>query len=414
MLPVCLLSLFIGLFLFPSLGMAACTGSSPIWNCPANARDIAAAISSGKSGDTINVAAGTIPSLSVTINGRYLIGAGSTTESPSATSGTIIQSGTIKLTKHSTYHSRISGFSFTGTGNHLSVSGTASAKAFIIDHNYIFSNGGSAANRMVILGVNGGLLHHNTFVASGCVPHCFGDVFNIQTGESWTEDPTIGSNDTTGERNIYFEDNTFEGITETAPDGDQRARLVIRYNTYKDSSIVFHSGFKTSGGYSDTTLNGGTRHFEVYNNTFIRVSNSVPMNKWIWVRGATGVIANNSMDRASSPDGSTYPNKSAIRLSVNCNKQSYPMEFQVGQLSSKPDATPDTPLLIFGNMAGPNSDGTADSNFIAVGSSDSGGLTCATPSNYIQVNRDYVLSNSWGWKPYTYPHPLQADPAPQR
>ena len=63
---------------------------------------------------------------------------------------------------------------------------------------------------------------------------------------------------------------------------------------------------------------GGTRQFEIYNNVFDRVSNSVAINKWIWVRGSSGVIANNSFDRAESPDGQTYPNKSEILLTVGC------------------------------------------------------------------------------------------------
>ena len=35
-------------------------------------------------------------------------------------------------------------------------------------------------------------------------------------------------------------------------------------------------------------------------------------------------------------------------------------------------------------------------------------VSCASPGAYIQQGRDYVLSNSWGWIPYTYPHPLQS------
>ena len=35
-------------------------------------------------------------------------------------------------------------------------------------------------------------------------------------------------------------------------------------------------------------------------------------------------------------------------------------------------------------------------------------VSCANPGGYIQQGRDYVLSNTWGWTPYTYPHPLQS------
>jgi hypothetical protein len=162
---------------------------------------------------------------------------------------------------------------------------------------------------------------------------------------------------------------------------------------------VFHGGYPT-----DSSPGGGTRQFEVYNNTFDRVSNNVPINKWIWVRGSSGVIANNVMDKADSPDGSTYPNKREILLTVGC-PTSYPVQYQVGQ-SSQTAASPTQPLAIFGNT-GP---GTSDSNFIVVAGSETAGPPCSSPNTYIQKGRDYVLSNTWGWTPYVYPHPLQGEP----
>jgi hypothetical protein len=133
------------------------------------------------------------------------------------------------------------------------------------------------------------------------------------------------------------------------------------------------------------------------------VSNAIPVNKWIWVRGSTGVIANNSMARADSPDGSSYPNKPEILLTVGCPNP-YPMQYQVGQSNQTPEKVPTRPLAIFGNT-GP---GTTDANFLNVAGSDTAGPPCSTPNNYIQKGRDYVLSNTWGWTPYAYPHPLQS------
>ena len=133
------------------------------------------------------------------------------------------------------------------------------------------------------------------------------------------------------------------------------------------------------------------------------MSNSIPINKWIWARGSSGVIANNSMDRADSPDGSSYPNKVEIRLTVGC-PNSYPMQYQVGQSNQTPENQPTHPLAIFGNTGA----GALDSNFISIEGSTTAGPSCSTPQNYIQKGRDYVLSNTWGWTPYTYPHPLQS------
>jgi hypothetical protein len=349
--------------------------------------DVASALASAKAGDTVRVPAGTCSwSGGISISGVQLVGAGS------STSGTVITSGRVILNKHATQYTRLSGFRFSGTDPHVSAGGSAGGKPYIVDANYLQSD---VSGEAIQITANGGVVHHNQFVASSWTN---ADVFNIPTGEDWSQGPTLGADDATGERNIYLEDNTFTNIVETAPDGDVGARLVIRGNTYIDSSIVFHGGYPT-----DSSPNGGTRHFEVYNNTFRRVSNSIPVNKWIWVRGSTGVIANNTMDRADSPDGNSYGGKSEIRLTVGC-PTGYPVQYQVGQSNRSPESSPSRPLAIFGNTGA----GTSDSNYISIAGSDTAGPPCGSPGNYIQQGRDYVLSNSWGWRPYTYPHPLQS------
>jgi hypothetical protein len=350
--------------------------------------NVASAIALAGPGDTVQVPAGTCSwSGGISFTGIQLIGAGS------STSGTVITAGLVTMTKHATQYTRLSGFRFTGTDEHIYAGGSPSAKPYIIDNNYIRSDISGNAARAVHLSANGGLLHHNQFTA---VNWTNADVFNIQTSENWSQAPTLGADDTTGERNIYFEDNTFTNIVETMPDGDMGSRIVIRHNIYVDSSIVFHGGAP-----NDSSPNGGTRQFEVYNNTFDRVSNSIPVNKWIWVRGSSGVIANNSMERSDSPDMSTYPNKPEILLTVGCPNP-YPMQYQVGQSNQTQENPPTHPLAIFGNTGA----GTTDGNFITVAGSNTAGPPCSTPNNYIQKGRDYVLSNTWGWTPYTYPHPL--------
>ena len=349
--------------------------------------DVSAAIASASAGDTVRVPAGNCSwSGGLSISGIQLVGAGS------ATSGTVITSGQVTLNKHGSQYTRLSGFRFSGTDSHIVAGGSAGGKPYIVDNNYVRSD---VSGRAIQLTANGGLVHHNEFFASSWTN---ADVFNVPTGEDWSQGPTLGADDTTGERNIYLEDNTFTNITETAPDGDVGARLVIRRNTYVDSSIVFHGGYPT-----DSSPNGGTRHFEVYNNTFRRSANNVSINKWVWVRGSTGVIANNVMDRADSPDGSTYPNKVEILLTVGC-PTGYPVQYQVGQSSRTPESSPSRPLAIFGNTGG----GTSDSNFISIAGSSTAGPSCGNAGSYIQQGRDFVMSNTWGWRPYTYPHPLQS------
>jgi hypothetical protein len=356
--------------------------------------DVVAAITSAKPGDTVQVPAGTCSwSGGVSFTGIQLIGAGS------SASGTVITAGLVTITKHATVHTRLARFRFTGTDEHIYAGGSPTAKAYIIDNNYIRSDVSGNEARALHLSANGGLLHHNQFTA---VTWTNADVVNIQTSEDWSQAPTFGANDASGERNIYFEDNTFTNVVETMPDGDVGSRVVIRHNVYVDSSIVFHGGAP-----NDSSPGGGTRQFEVYNNTFQRVSNNVPLNKWIWARGSSGVIANNIMAPAQSPDGSTYPSKPEILLTVGCPNP-YPMQYQVGQSNQTPENPPTHPLAIFGNTGA----GATDGDFISVAGSDTAGPPCASPNTYIQKGRDYVLSNTWGWTPYTYPHPLQNLTAP--
>lgn len=353
--------------------------------------NVASAIASASPGDTVQVPAGTCSwSGGLSISGIRLIGAGK-----SAT-GTVITAGTVTMTKHATQPTRLSGFRFTGTDIHAIVSGSTSARAYIIDNNYF--NGSN--NDFVNLNANGGLLHHNDFFNP---PSSAGgpDVFMIHPNENWSQPTTFGNADTQGpnggERNIYFEDNTFTNILETAPDGDQGARVVIRHNAYVDSSIVFHSGAP-----NDTSTDG-TRQFEVYNNTFQRVACNNNVNKWLWARGGSGVIANNTMDVVSS---SCFGGKVEISLGVGC-PSAYPVAHQIGQTSSTAQNPPPLPMLIFGNTGA----GSTDSKFISVGANDTGGggsTGCSNPGSYVQVNRDYYLSNHWNWVPYTYPHPLQS------
>jgi hypothetical protein len=370
--------------------------------------DVQAAINLAVLGGTVIVPAGTcnwtgIAGLS--ISGISLIGAGK------SLSGTVITAGTVTMTKHASKLTRLSGFRFTGTDVHVTVNLGPSLRAYIIDNCYFFNGG---AGNFLNLNSNGGLLHHNDFFMNPSTSPG-PDVFALHAGEpSWPQPTTFGNTDTQGpqggERNIYFEDNNFYNILETMPDGDVGARLVIRHNLYQDSSMVVHS----AGPINDTgdSNSGGAQQLEVYSNTFKRVLNSNPIGKWIWMRGESGVIANNVMDRASSPDGTTYPNKDDIRLGVGCpGLPPYPIPRQIGQTTaSSTENPPSHPLLIFGNTGA----ATSDSNFITIiaNNTGGGGHDCSSPGTYIQVNRDYYLDNNnrWAggtaWTAFTYPHPL--------
>jgi hypothetical protein len=362
-------------------------------NCTTAAVQIA--INASSPGDTVVVPAGTC-SLSVSISGISMIGAGK------SSSGTVITSGTITMTKHATQITRLSGFRFTGTDIHASVSGAPSARAFVIDTNYFFSDG---SNIFITNNANGGLYHHNDFFSPTSTAGG-PDAIPLHPGEDWSQATTMGMADTQGpsggERNLYFENNTFTNVLETAPDGDQGVRVVLRYNQYTDSSIVFHGG----GPVNDTSTSG-TRQFEIYNNTFSRVNGVTDnLSKWIWVRGGSGVIVNNVMDSLNTGTWSG----NAINFGIGCvGTPAYPIEHQIGQTTEPTTENPPShPLLLYGNTGA----GSSGQPGIAGNDSGGGGHTCSTPATYVQSGRDYVTSNTWGWTPFTYPHPLAAGSPP--
>lgn len=384
MTKIWLIAIFVSLWLAEQGNAATINAAS----CASSA--ITTAINAASPGDTVSVPAGTNCSLpSSTISGISVIGAGKTT------SGSVVTSGSLTLDKHATYVTRMSGFRFTHSGLKFRATGSRTNKPFIVDN--IYAVIGSPDT--FVIETNGGIVHSSDFVASG---GSSADTIRVQLGaatDEWQQPVTLGSMDSTGERNIYFEDNTWTGFLEISWDCDNGGRVVARHNTFTDSSITAHGGGSGTSGNDTSTV--GCRHMEIYDNTFVRVSNAYAINKWVWMRGASGVIANNVIPRADSPDGSSYPNKNELQLSVGC-PGAYPVRYQVGQTSDTADATPDYPLAIFGNTGA----GTSDSNFITQNQNPNN--SCANPSSYIQAGRDYVTSNTWGWSSYTYPHPLRA------
>jgi SPP1 family predicted phage head-tail adaptor len=352
--------------------------------------DVSAAVASASAGDTVIVpaSAGVSWSSGLTISGINFVGAGQTV------AGTVVTAGLITVVKHATYKTRVSGLRMTANAQHLQVNGAVADEFYFIDNCYL-QNAGAL---MVQVATNGGCWFDCNFEAP--TPHSadtFQLILGAEAAASWAAAHTMGTADTTGEANNYFEDCTWSGFLEVAGDIDNGAKAVYRNCTFTDSSLVVHGG---NSGVNDTSAYGG-RHLEVYDCTFDRVSNDVGLNKWVWWRGSSGVFANNSVENADSPDGFSYPGKPELILSCGCTgSPAYPMQYQVGQSTDTPDATPGQPLAIFGN--------TGVSMTISISGTSGGGITCGLPGDYIQSGRDYVLSNTWGWAAYAYPHPLRA------
>jgi hypothetical protein len=368
--------------------------------------DIQNALSSASAGTVINLPAGSCSWSGLTIaKGVTLSGAGT-----GKTNITI--SGTNTVTKQSAVL-RITGISF-------SISGGGNAnKGFIVNGSWksaqpiVFANDAFTVNGSGLFDIQvagGVIFSHNTF--NGGWDDSFMQIKDAQdTQGSWKAADTMGTKDTNGTLNLYIEDNTFTGGTNQGIDCDDACRVVYRHNTLINSSFNSHG--------SDTSA-WGLRHFEIYNNAFKNTgaesgdsSQLANENQAIWIRGATGVIYNNTFENLA---GSFWGNKPEIRLNnrgaedagrdasgntISCSSVKYPAFRQLGQNFNGSSYFTD-PIYFWGNTGASNElDGW------------NWGNPCGyTWSTYFQWGRDAVNqaitggTAKPGYTAYQYPHPL--------
>ncbi len=251
---------------------------------------------------------------------------------------------------------------------------------------------------------------------------------------SWTTADSIGTADTTGKLNCYFENNSIFRCSNGWIDADNNARVVDRYNEYTNCG-----GFN-SHGYDSSPY--GMRHFEIYQNSFLftvgyydgslttlypyptpTVAYEGNIAQYIWIRGGTGVIYNNAFSYAQTQDwGAKHTIKWSIRAAEEdftaeqpgCAYLSYPIPKQIGQ-NHNGSAYFTDPIYVWGNT------GTFFDQFTWFHTpANPCGITY---TDYWQSGRDYVLSGGDGtgatakpgYTAYTFPHPLlteDAAPAP--
>ncbi|HWO94594.1 MAG TPA: hypothetical protein VNL92_07505 [Dehalococcoidia bacterium] len=328
---------------------------------------------------------------SLTISkGIHLRGAG-------AGATNITLSGAITLRKHATRSVEVSGFTFrrSGGGNSakmMYVEGPWNGEPPLIHDNvFIASNSG-----IIRYQTNGGVIYRNTFrgdLDDSALQHKVdGD------SESWSTPDTMGTRDTNGKRNLYVEDNVFEGMANQATDFDDAARVVFRHNTLVSSSFNSH-GLDTSPI--------GVRHYEIYENSFRYPNKSVNQSWHIWLRGGTGVIFNNQVEDLN---GTQWGNKTELLFSVRAAVdggvegccRSYPCKHQVGQNHDGSSQFTD-PVRLWNN-----------SGTLAWGLNSAWNNTCGqNMEDYLQNGRDFIFATSpkSGYTPYPYPHPLRVDTA---
>jgi len=397
-------------------------------------------------GDTIQVDPGTFDCTSLSISKAITLSGTSTEPAARPAKGCgasttnmafVGASNSVVITKQAAGQIVIRGFNlstrYDGAGNKPVLITGPWATCPVIFYN---NNCNIYANTMVECYVPGGMIwSRNTMAANyNAGPFTVKDATNSYG--SWTSDPTMGSADTTGLLNHYFEDNIMVGSTNGIMDADDGCRIVHRYNdlTY---------GMFNSHGYD--TSRYGLRHFEIYENTYDRGDPDTLLGiesgdsqrygnvvQVIWIRGGTGVVYNNSLEEIASGTWGACPTscKPMIRISgrayqepglitvsdvdltaKTCGTLVYPERRQPGQSYVGGIQTTD-PIYFWGNTnpAGGGSSSTWDDALIVEGW---GGASCGGDITvWLASGRDYINpalsggSAKAGYTAYTYPHPL--------
>ena len=334
----------------------------------------------------------------------------------------------LTMTEHTAFRTEISGFKIvagTGSGQVINMAYTSSGKAMLLHDCWIESN--QTANIMINSNTNRGVVWNCSFDSS---PGGLGSNLGFQlvgTVNTWTALATMGTADTTGESNVYFEKNDYHTFLNFFDAGDN-GKMVARYSTFNTTGL---------GTHGPDTGNYGQRHFEAYNNEWIwdRYGNgtTIPLTRVLYVRGGTFVFTDNAYT-LDGTSGSDYAlagvDMTVMNLQRNAGPnpcygapytvhgENYPAPRQVGfgrvtgaagndSITYKGDIEP---AYIWGNT------GTA----FPVGTSDFGGVECTTPDGtayYVVAGRDYFADETAkpSYTKYTYPHPLASgavNPAP--
>jgi len=258
-------------------------------------------------------------------------------------------------------------------------------------------NGGSAIYAYII---GGAVISKCDFQGSGqyndqAVKHKL-----ASDSQSWSTASTLGMKDINGDKNLYMEDCTGSDCPQGFIDIDDASRIVIRNNILNNCEISSH-GWCTSPV--------GLRHFEVYRNDFnfeACGTNRCNLNRYLFIRGGSGVIWGNSMDDIAS---GTWGSKDEVHFALrgihdDCGHgpkcptfpNDYPAPRQTGSGFNGTSYISD-PIYLWSNT------GTMRIGY-STWADDCG--NSQSISEWIAEGRDFIYSQKPGYEPYTYPHPL--------
>jgi hypothetical protein len=396
--------------------------------------DVQAAINSAVGGDTVVIPNGSCTWTSgVTLSGKGILLQGQ------SQSGVVITNNAnpgIAVTEDTTRHTEIKQMTVSGSSSSYFIrllphaSPNDDGKAVLVHDLIIHDTGGVRAE------TTRGVIYSNTVTGLKSLNANI-EFIQCKPGgltSSWTTASTMGTADTTGESNLYVEDNTFTKVLQAVLDPDDNCRIVIRHNTFDNSAMASHG--------ADTST-FGNRHLELYDNTFIFTnhgdcdgSQTANVPYFIFLRGGTGVITDNTgLQNMSS---CAWGNKPALNMTVmNLQRNAGPNP--CWGINTSGGAKYHAPRQIgFGYVTGRGTDGNGRTNdqltyvgdseplyiwnqsFTPVlsdyGSEGSGGGCTGTPDvtkNYLVSGRDYFVGTAKpGYAKYTYPHPLRSGAMP--
>lgn len=338
------------------------------------------------------------------------------------------------VTEDSTVHTNLSGFKIAaGTGSGSGVRFNAGGGAAIVLHDCWMENGTGGADS-VYVAVNRGVISSCSFDSTPFSMAPFAIHFAPFDTTAWSSPSYWGMSDSNGQHNVYVETNDFHAFLNMS-DSDEGTRSVFRYNVLNNAGLGNHGA--DSGPI-------GVRYFEFYKNVgnFNGYSDGTtfPMNWWIFVRGGSFVIHDNTLPALVSTDYGTKAdvNMTVMNLQRNAgpnpcwgagttggSRYYSPRQVGLGYVTGTGHAGNGSstysaasygypsqyvgdpePAYIWANSRQPL--GNVVVSDYGTGQPDSCTGTVDSTANYIVANRDYFNGSTSkpGYTPYTYPHPL--------
>jgi hypothetical protein len=367
----------------------------------ASQSDVQTAVNSASNGDTVLIPNGSATWTSgITTTKQIIIRAQNYTAVSGGSSSrnvTITNNSSAPLfsmQSGDSFHVGIGGIRFndgTSDVNYVRFTGTGSKIPLLFD--CYFENSerlGSAEDVALITWLAQGGVVWNTWIdgsAFGAAPP--GDAgptiasvsIAFKSPRAWTTASTMGTLDTNGTVNVYFEDCTF--VNTGGGDLDDNARIVMRYSTF-DGSVWITHGF--------TSLWGG-RHWESYNNTYtVTYDFRNHAGSYFWCRAGTGIFTDNIATNASAPVN--YGNPALLKMGDNTEPEAYPQNRQPG-IGHNGTTYVSDPIYIWNNT------GAQSSSYYVIPEWESN----------IQLDRDFFIDDGAkpGYAKYTYPHPLRSE-----